>query len=114
MKLSNKTQIILIFALSAALISVGVVYAVYISTSNHVTGTPSTPTTTLTPSTTAPVSGVDWTLTVHFAQNTANLPVTLYNNAVQVATGTTDASGNAVFTVAPTATFDYYATVLVS
>ena len=114
MKLSTKQKAILIFAavsiLVIALFSFGI--ASYLATTNHATGTPAAQVTaTLTPSTTTPTSGDTWTLTVQTSTATAGYSVTLYDNSVSVQTGTTNAAGTAVFTVSPTAAYDYYATV---
>ena len=97
------------FALCASMLTT---FAAYTMTSTPpITGTPTAQATlTLTPSTTTPVSGVSWTLTAHVSDNTASITVSLINNDVIVDTAVTNGSGNAVFTVAPTAAYSYIAT----
>lgn len=108
----TKTQTIaalLILCLVAGLGSYAL--ASYVMTSNTISGTPSAQATlTITSSTTTPVSGVAWTITAHVSDNTAGLTISLSNNGGTPVTAVTDSSGNAVFTVAPTAAFSYVAT----
>lgn len=109
--MNNLIKTALIVAV-VALGTVGVAYAAYIMTSNHVTGTPGTQATlTLTSSTASPISGVAFQLTAHVSDNTPGIPVTLYNNAVQIGVPvSTDTNGDAVFTVSVTAAYDFHAT----
>jgi hypothetical protein len=111
LKINDRLITVILVAILVAGVACGVAFAAYLLTSNHVAGTPSAQATlTLTPSTPAPVSGVNWTLTAHVSDNLAGLSVALQNNGALVESKQTDASGNAVFTVAPTAAFDYVAT----
>ena len=109
--MNNALKATLIIVVIAVLATATVVTAAYLMTSNTIAGTPTGQAIlTLTPSTVTPVSGVSWTLTAHISDDAEGVTIALKNNGSPVTSDITDSSGNAVFTVAPTAPFSYIAT----
>ena len=127
-----KTVTEIIAVVAVALLLVGVVYAVTVLTSGHISGTPQptpspTPTPTATPTanpnpttltltrngTTVHIGDII-TLTATLDKPVSGIAVTFYNLSIPIAVTSTDSSGAATYVTSPqTVAYDYYATATI-
>lgn len=109
--MQSKIKTLIIVLIIAALITLPLVSAVYLATSNHITGSPAAQQTIiLAVNSTTPVVGDTLHLTAHWSDNSAGQSLTLSNagsDAVSNAAKNTDNAGQASWDVKVNNAYDF-------